>query len=90
MAAKPNTNKLTNRVRMVRPSSPDIPAKPILAMTDVNPAKIIEIIAKTTHFSMWLLLLEVINHGTYSQLQKNESPKIQAKQDDFDLFGLFV
>jgi hypothetical protein len=88
MAAKPNTNKLTNKVRMVRPSSPVIPTKPILAMTDVNPAKIIEIKAKTTHFSMGLLLLEVINHGTDCQLQENEAPEIQAKQDDFDLLGL--
>jgi hypothetical protein len=37
---------------------------------------------------MCLLLLEVISQGTYSQLQKNEAPEIQAKQDDFDLLGL--
>jgi hypothetical protein len=37
---------------------------------------------------MDLLLLNVINHGTDSQLQKNEAPEVQAKQDDFDLLGL--
>ena len=46
--AKIRTNNSTKSVRTVRPSSPVIPESPIFAMTEVKPAKTIEMIAKRT------------------------------------------
>jgi hypothetical protein len=53
--AKIRTSTNTKQVRIARPRSAEIPARPSLAITEVTPAKSIEMNAYPTHlFIAWL------------------------------------